>query len=105
MANTPTIEENITIIGFNGYYNEVIHFLDSKNVSYEPASLNRQGWTRVEDGLPETIEKVLTFEIDEFGDERIGISTYTEDGDWYAPFKTRINVKYWMPLPNKPEPI
>jgi len=90
------------------------HYPNSDYVSYSDirammteyaASLNRQGWTRVEDGLPETIEKVLTFEIDEFGDERIGISTYTEDGDWYAPFKTRINVKYWMPLPNKPEPL
>jgi spore coat protein CotF len=80
--------------------------LDSiKAAMTEYASLNRQGWTRVEDGLPETGKRVLVFELDEFLESHINIAKYTEDGDWYAPFRIRYDVKYWMPLPNKPEPI
>jgi len=65
-------------------------------------SSNRQGWTRVEDGLPEVstsdnMKPVLVNCI-------IGITSGYYWGENNDPCKgwSIMNVTHWMPLPNKP---
>ena len=78
----------------------------------EYASLNRQGWTRVEDGLPEVDTAVFvrteyessgkpmvdffTAYMDEYGDTII--CPQDESYGW----QFNDVVTHWMPLPNKP---
>ncbi len=66
---------------------------------FKAASLNRQGWTRVEDGLPTEndtsdywYDEVMTLQV---GRRRPTFMKYWEVKN--CPF-----TKYWMPLPNKP---
>jgi len=70
----------------------------------EYASLNRQGWTRVEDGLPENLEwcndSVLFLQKN--GVIRLG--TYDYEFEEWNEIGGGIykDVTHWMPLPNKP---
>jgi len=70
----------------------------------EYASLNRQGWTRVEDGnLPAQGERVLVYcegGLIEKG-YRIGMLW---ERDWAGTtfHEAGYKVTHWMPLPNKP---
>ncbi len=71
---------------------------------HQTASLNRQGWTRVEDGLPDKYGKeVLAYSNGEY---LIG-TLYNHYGrNICEGADTMIeDVTHWMPLPNKPEPI
>ena len=82
------------------------------------ASLNRQGWTRVEDGLPDYGTPCLVFGQSKMGSPQMGgsyimmgervdlIGTAIENErnrftDKYG-FKHMAYVTHWMPLPNKP---
>ncbi len=74
----------------------------------EYASLNRQGWVKVEDGLPENrpgwshSESVNIFN----GDVNIvstGAYNYlTKEWDDHLYGSRKFKVTHWMPLPTKP---
>jgi len=65
---------------------------------------NRQGWTRVEDGLPDEHEKVLVLlETDIVLMAIMGANEwaiYWSDG--IKGEDTERRITHWMPLPNKP---
>ena len=73
----------------------------------EYASLNRQGWMRVEDGLPEVGEHILVV----IENSLILTGKLMNNNIWVAYFAdgeqplTIRKVTHWMPLPNKPETI
>ena len=94
---TPTIEDvlikNDVIINSGSLKEKIFSAMT------EYASLNRQGWTRVEDGKPPIDKRVLVIDNSE-EDNRIMMASWT-GGSWYAPFKT-VTVTHWMNLPNKP---
>ena len=92
-------------------YNGILSLLQYAKESHA-ASLNRQGWTRVEDGLPEIDTAVFvrteyessgkpmvdffTAYMDEYGDTII-----CPDDESYG-WQFNDVVTHWMPLPNKP---
>jgi len=74
------------------------------------ASLNRQGWTRVEDGKPEIGDSVLVFphyRVFPFGRKeelRDDASDFTfwRWNEYWDDVEIVKDVTHWMPLPNKP---
>lgn len=67
----------------------------------EYASLNRQGWTRVEDGLPENRESVLCLDRVWKRQRQNSYEEHTDQNkEWFI--KT---YSHWMPLPTKPNDI
>ena len=93
-------EDNQYIAGYNG----IVSLLQYAKESHA-ASLNRQGWTRVEDGLPETLGEDILIYYEMGGQTRIEIGYLC--GERLIKGTTEIYppVTHWMPLPNKPEPI
>jgi len=86
-------------IGEITYNNAPAFRNDALKAMTEYASLNRQGWTMVEDGLPTEndtsdywYDEVMTLQV---GRRRPTFMKYWEVKN--CPF-----TKYWMPLPNKP---
>lgn len=95
---TPNIEDvlkkHITPQGYDiKINNEII-----KAAMKEWASLNRQGWTRVEDGLPEVDERVL---ICYGGEVCIAFHDGENWGDTDEYFLGEIT--HWMKLPEPPK--
>ena len=72
----------------------------------EYASINRQGWTRVETELPKQGQRVLI--ATNTGSMEVG---YYYKGYWERNWagttfgEAGYQITHWMPLPNKPEPI
>jgi hypothetical protein len=113
---TPTIEDVLK----KYIYKNIEGFGDGLTVAgaeaamTEYASLNRQGWTRVEDGLPEIGSSVLTFphfKVLPFGtteEDKIGNECDNDFWEWYGDDDSggarlaRPYPTHWMPLPNKP---
>ena len=75
-------------------YSDVI-----KAAMTEYASLNRQGWTRVEDGEKETFKQILLTDGANYS-----IGFFGSDGltDWEVNKYFNSRPTHWMPLPNKP---
>jgi len=73
----------------------------------EYSSLNRQGWTRVEDGFPEDGQLVLVYCVE----RGIRIMKWNTEffilkpSEAWGASNINLRVTHWMPLPNKPEPI
>ena len=92
---TPTIEDvlikNDVIINSDSLKEKIFSAMT------EYASLNRQGWTRVDSGLPEVDERVL---ICYDGEVCIAFHDGENWGDTDEYFLGEIT--HWMPLPNKP---
>src|SRR6187551_1502371 len=103
---TPTIED--VLYKHLGYAN--IKWFEKNNLNdynaikaamTEWASLNRQGWTRVEDGLPGRFVKVLV----QFGQQIILIGEVAANG-WVVYWSDGLGaehperrIEYWMPIP------
>ena len=73
----------------------------------EWASLNRQGWMRVEDGLPEASGENFTIDVLAFGDNGITVSSLYKSYNQITGYGRNEcgynrNVTHWMPLPTKP---
>jgi hypothetical protein len=69
------------------------------------ASLNRQGWTRVDSGLPEESEWVLAYCQEDREHFAMPCVAKVVDKDWYEygeNYHYNRTVTHWMPLPNKP---
>ncbi len=100
----PTIEEDLEnkfkpLVWGNTAYTRKRRVEECVLIAKELASLNRQGWTRVEDGLPTENDtsdywynEVMTLQV---GRRRPTFMKYWEVKN--CPF-----TKYWMPLPKKP---
>ena len=66
------------------------------------ASLNRQGWTRVEDGLPETLGEDILICYEMGGQTIIEIGYLCGERLIKGTTERYPPVTHWMPLPNKP---
>ena len=126
---TPTIEDvQQDFKELNVYFNDLYHHgvnqvKDSGHLWIEfsdkfrafekrilAASLNRQGWTRVEDGKPEIGDSVLVFphyRVFPFGRKeelRDDASDFTfwRWNEYWDDVEIVKDVTHWMPLPNKP---
>jgi len=66
----------------------------------EYASLNRQGWTRVEDGEKETFKQILLTD-----GENYSIGYFGSDGltDWEVNKYFNSTPTHWMKLPEPPK--
>ena len=107
---TPTIED--VLKKHLGYAN--IKWFEKNNLDdyngikaamTEYASLNRQGWTRVEDGLPEESEWVLAYCKEDREHFDMPCVAKVVDKDWYEygeNYHYNRTVTHWMPLPTKP---
>jgi len=102
-------------------YNGIVSLLQYAKESHA-ASLNRQGWTRVENGLPEVedghaIEVTICSHICDAEEPMVVASGVFYKGDFYLCAEwmggdlelikplTPGRITHWMPLPNKPEPV
>ena len=112
MANT-TIEDVLTNVE-QFWFDEDVEMEDATSyvrwkdvkpmIEKFAASLNRQGWTRVETELPAQGESVLVYcegGLIEKG-YRIG-SLWERDWAGTTFHEAGYTVTHWMPLPNKPE--
>lgn len=110
----PTIQKALQ--DFKAKYPTVsIADLQTFIIGYNAASLNRQGWTRVDSGLPEDGE-VDVWVKNEYGEYRMpnikyhkGINDkekrffcYMHNDNGITWTDITKEVTHWMPLPNKP---
>ena len=107
----PTIEEALKDkIWIDNKGNPHIAVLDAMVAMKEyAASLNRQGWTRVEDGLPEYAGEYLCRWENPNKPHKYDVLMFSVDGIWRMYDSVAddyeeafASVSHWMPLPNKP---
>jgi hypothetical protein len=104
---TPTIEDVLKKHGF--YYEQKSYTVDSfalydaaKAAMTEYASLNRQGWTRVEDGLPEVLGEDILICYEFGGQTRIELGYLCGENLIKGTTERYPSITHWMPLSNKP---